>query len=275
MPPTPRTPAGRHTLVWDLGAADGAAARWVRQAAAQGQRLVLAVREAGWQRDWMPLARELGVPVLASAADTSGLARTVRQALLPLGDRLDELVLVLDLPMPPEADPQRPVDWARSEVEACLQALQQGCIRLAELAHWCEPALRPGSQVRVMPLQLGHPALRGPGLDEALALSLSSTLRYLAHGLGPRGVQVDLLPPPPAAWPAPSPHPPHLAHHAQASGWSDGTGLLLGPSRDPAPAPARRLWRLGAAARAPAVSPVAPSTLPPPLSGAPRPSTLP
>lgn len=262
----PSPAAGRHTLVLDLGAADGAAARWVTQAAAQGDRLVLAVREAAWQRDWMPFARDLGVPVLAPVADgASGLARTVRHALLPLGERVDQLVLVLDLPMPAAAQLHRtadhpPADWARSEVEACLQALQQGCIRLAELAHWCEPALRRGSQVRVLALQQGHPALRAAGLDVALALSLSSTLRYLDHGLGPRGVQVDLLPPPPAAGPA------------HQTPWSAGlAGVPDLPRRPPS---ARRVWRLGAATRPPAHA-AAPSTLAPPPPGAARPSTLP
>lgn len=266
-----RSTAGQHTLVLDLGAADGPTADWVAQRAALGERLVLAVRQAGQQRDWMPLARRLGVPVLAPpAGGGAAVAAQVRQALLPLGDRVDRLVLVLDLPLPAAAAGAAAgsATWARGEVETCLQALQQGCIRLAELAHWCEPALRAGSQVRVLPRQLGHPALRQAGLDTALALSVSSTLRYLAHGLGPRGVQVDLL-----TWPAQPPGMPPQALTALAEPQHRA-------ARPGTPAPPRgggptRPWRLGRGWRPQGGSAPAPSTLPPLASGATRPPALP
>lgn len=185
----------RHVLVVDQAEPEGDAWALLCAAQAGGARLLAAARDEPARQRLSAPAAQAGIGLLQATGDGAlGLSRVLHEALPRLAPRLDLVALVLPPAEPPSAMAQAHVQDA---AEDFLQALQSDCLRLAELAHRCEPHLGPGSRLWVLaPAPAATDVMAIPGLREAREAALASTVRYLARSLQPQGVRVALRRPP-------------------------------------------------------------------------------
>ena len=80
-----------------------------------------------------------------------------------------------------------------SSAEGFSIAMDVSCHSLVRLARQAEPLMREGGGILTMSFYGSEKVVRGYGMMGPVKAALESTVRYLAHDLGPRAIRVNAL----------------------------------------------------------------------------------
>ena len=195
MKPTPgaRPLEGKKGLIVGLANEHSIAYGCVREAHAQGARLVASCLNDKAFRQVEPLTSALQVPLYPCNIETDGdLASLVERAVAHLG-QLD--FVVHSVAWAPLEDLHGPV--IDSSAPGFSRAMGVSCHSFAQLARLCVPHMPDGGCFVTMSYLGAQEAVPHYGLMGPVKAALESLVRYMALELGPIGVRVHAISPGP------------------------------------------------------------------------------
>jgi enoyl-[acyl-carrier protein] reductase I len=188
--------AGKKGIVTGLANADSIAHGCARVFFAQGADLILSYGHPKAKTHVQPLADALNdAPLVLCDVREEEQMEALFNAARKRWGKLD--FLVHSIANAPKADLQgRLIDSSR---EGFLEAMDISCHSFMRLARHAEPLLHDGGCLLTMSFLGAERVVENYNLMGPVKAALESSVRYLAHELGPQGVRVHAISPGPVA----------------------------------------------------------------------------
>jgi enoyl-[acyl-carrier protein] reductase I len=175
--------ANEHSIAWGCA----------REAHVDGAQLVLSCLNEKAYQHVAPLAKSINAPLLTCNVETPGDLQTlVDSAVAHLG-QLDFVVHSIAWAPLQELH----MDVIHSSPAGFSRAMEVSCHSFAQLANLCLPHMAQGGSLVTMSYQGSTGAVPHYGLMGPVKAALESLVRYMALGLGPRGIRVHAVSPGP------------------------------------------------------------------------------
>ncbi len=187
---------GKRGLIVGIANEDSIAWGCARAFHAFGAELAVTYLNDKAKRYVMPLARELGAPIVMPLdARAPGEMEAVFERIGTEWGALDFLVHSIAF-SPKEALQGRVTDVSR---EGFLTTMEVSCWTFLRMAHLAEPLMRKGGTLFTMTYYGSQMVVKNYNIMGVAKAALESAVRYLAAELGPKGIRVHAISPGPLA----------------------------------------------------------------------------